>query len=256
MGWLAGEVEMSDPNQSIFNEPHLQSAAYPLDPSERLADQVTAGPDAQSANPAHDSVWNEPNAAGLLTSGQSTPYAQWLLDGQQQTSGVASWLRLFGLAVIAGPVAIVTAFWGGGQTAFSVLALTVFGPVVEEMGKILCLLTTVELRPFWFVSRSQILAGGLIAGLAFAAIENLIYFNLYFPEPEPWLVVWRWTVCVALHTSCSLLASVGVARIWSDVFARRQPPRVELGVPFWCAAMVVHGLYNFTMILAEFWIRH
>ncbi len=247
---------MSDPKDSIFNEPHLQSTAYQPDPSEWVAERVTNGPDAQSANPAHDSVWNEPNALGLLQPGQSTPYAQWLLDGQQQTSHAGSWVRLFFLALIAGPVAISTAFWGAGQTAFSILALTVFGPVVEEMGKILCLLMTVELRPFWFVSRSQILIGGLVAGLAFAAIENLIYFTIYIPEPDAWLIVWRWTVCVALHTSCSLLASIGVARIWNDVFARRQPPRVELGVPYWCAAMVIHGVYNFTMIITEFWINH
>lgn len=239
------ETEMkNDSSDSVFHEPHLQRRAFSTDPSEYTAEGTDV-----SSNQANDSVWNEPNQTVQHGAGSMTPYAVWLQAGRDTNSVLVSWLRVLGLALIAGPIAVVTAFWGAGQTAFSMLALTVVGPVVEEMGKVLCLLITVELRPYWIISRSQIFFGGLMAGLAFAVIENWIYFNIYIPEPEPWLITWRWTVCVALHTGCSLIASLGVARIWSDVFAHGHAPRVELGFPYWCTAMVIHGLYNFSMVI-------
>jgi len=243
------------PRDSVFNEPHLKQQAFQPDPAEWKAQATCPSP----SSPL-DSVWNEAHLAGQVVPAEISgdgprgaapadhdvwgPYPQWLMAQRAKVSAWHSWLVVIGLALCAGPLGVLTAFWGSGETMFGVVAITIIGPMVEEMGKILALLMVVEKWPFLIRSKWQILCCGLLGGLAFAAIENLVYFYVYIPNPPAELVLWRWTVCVALHVGCSLLASYGVVRIWQEVWRTLRPPQVELGFPFWTAAMVIHGMYN------------
>jgi RsiW-degrading membrane proteinase PrsW (M82 family) len=195
------------------------------------------------SDPDH-SVWDEPTTSSELA-GPRPPdapgYAEWLQS--RRASFARSWALTLALAAVSGLWGILGALLGSGPSA-GLLAVVLFAPLVEEMAKISAPLMIVETRPYLFRSPLQILLCALASGLAFASIENFVYFNIYISNPSPELVAWRWTVCVALHAGCSLIAGLGVARIWRDVWSRRAKPRLAMGLPCFFAAMVVHGLYN------------
>lgn len=205
---------------------------------------------AANARP-EDSVWQEPQAASRPDAPPATPYARWLADGQARTPAWRSWLIAAALALVAGPFAIIGAFLVGGDWVPFLLAVLVVGPLVEEIVKVGAPLMVVERWPYLFRARFQILLCAAASGLVFAAIENLLYLHVYIPDPTDALVRWRWTVGVALHLGCSLIAGLGVARVWSDALTRRAPPRPELAFPLIIAAVVIHGAYNAFAIVLE-----
>jgi RsiW-degrading membrane proteinase PrsW (M82 family) len=137
------------------------------------------------------------------------------------------------------------------DTFLAILAITVLGPLAEEIAKVALPLYAVEKRPFWFIVPVQIVVASVGSALCFAAIENVLYLKVYVPSPTPGLVIWRWTICVVLHTSCSLIASLGLVRVWHDVHETKQRPDLRRAVPFLIAAVVVHGVYNAGAVLAE-----
>ena len=193
------------------------------------------------------SVWDEPTTSAVIageTPADATTYARWLEARLAERDVGRSWVITGLIALCAGPLAVIGAFWGSGQTTFSVFALVVFGPVVEEVAKLAAPTYLVERRPFEFLTRAQILICGASAGLVFAAIENLIYLYVYVPNPSPGLVVWRWTVCVALHTGCSMIGAIGLASAWRQGIEERR--RADLaGAARWLVlAIVIHGAYN------------
>lgn len=235
---------------SVFAEPHLQDGDYEADPSEARAAETLAKA-ARSRGRldrrVEHTVWEEPARTAELSGEPPThapTYARWLEEGAAATSRGQSWMVVVGIALCAGPLAVLGAFWGSGQSASSILALTIFGPAVEEMMKAALALYVVEKRPFLFKEPAQIFLAMGAAGLAFAAIENLIYLNVYVDTPSASLFAWRWTVCVALHVGCCLITAAGLARIWRSTWMMREPPDLGKGNAFITTAVVVHGLYN------------
>jgi hypothetical protein len=193
------------------------------------------------------SVYDEPLFSPDLGGPRGAGYADWLAARMAAMPAWRTWLICLGLILLAGPASVIGTLLTSGNVegGFFGAATAVFvAPVVEELMKALAALWVAESRPHWFRSRWQIVLTLLAAGLGFAAIENLIYLNIYFPDPPPGLATWRWTVCVALHTGCSLIASVGVVKVWSAALRERRPPKVSLAGPWLTAAAVVHGLYN------------
>ncbi|MFP4203467.1 MAG: PrsW family glutamic-type intramembrane protease [Opitutales bacterium] len=216
---------------SVFDEPHIRPSS-----SRRRGGKDPA-----------DSVTTEPQADGAA----GNRYADWLEEGRDQTGALRSWLIILACALAAGPAGVIGAFWGSGQTVVSILALTVFGPAVEEMAKIMPILILVERLPYVVRNRVQILLCAFAGGLVFAVIENFLYLKVYIPDPGPTLVAWRWSFGIALHTGCSLVAGLGVAGIWSTIHRKNRPPRTEEGAPFFILAIVLHGGYNAFAILLE-----
>lgn len=241
---------MSRPSsdQSVGDEPHRRGDRFEPDPTERRADDTLRhrqpdSPDEQ----VERTVWDEPGLSAELAGppgpGQLT-YRAWLGKRHGETSAARSWSITLLLAAVAGPWAIVGAFWGSGETLFSFLALIIFGPVIEETMKVAAASYVVEKKPFLFRSRFQIVVCALASGFAFAALENGLYLVIYFPDPPEALVIWRWTICVALHMGCSLIAGLGLMRIWKDIWVRRARARLTLGFPYLLTAVVLHGAYN------------
>ena len=235
---------------SVNEEPHLRGGPLRPDPSEERADrrgrEAGGRPRSEQERLEH-TVWDEPGVSPLLA-GTAPPgeltYGRWVQQRRGQTTAARSWAATLGIALAAGPWAILGAFWGSGQTAFSVLALVFLGPLVEETMKTALALYVVEKKPFLFRSRVQIAACVLGAAFVFAALENLLYLNVYVAKPTPGLIRWRWSVCVAMHMGCTLVAGLGLMRIWKDVWQRLERPRLALGYPYVIAAVVVHGAYN------------
>ncbi|MEM7313250.1 MAG: PrsW family glutamic-type intramembrane protease, partial [Planctomycetota bacterium] len=132
-----------------------------------------------------------------------------------------------------------------------VILLTVVGPLVEEVMKAAATLWAAEKRPFFFKSSTQILICMAFSGLCFAVIENILYLNFYIPNPANWTIIWRWTVCVALHTGCTLITGVGISKMWRHAMTTRTRPRLPVAAPYMFAAFVVHGVYNFLALFME-----
>jgi hypothetical protein len=260
-------------DQSVFNEPHLR-APPPPPPADGVIPY--AGPDTPDAREidvnqdvrfeptyaaareptVEHSVWNEPGVSrdqarvAAVNPAQVT-YARWLEAGCARWSPLKSWGLTLLVALAAGPWAVLGALMNGGQSISGALMLVFFGPVTEELMKIAGVTLVIEKWPYALRGAAQIVICSVAGGLAFAAIENLLYFYVYVPSPTHKLIVWRWTACVALHTVCSFIAGLGAVRVWRNVWRTHSPPKLSLALPFIIAASVTHGLYNATALVLE-----
>lgn len=248
-------MRRSENDPSIEQEPHLRNGAFQTDPSEVAAEsnlrRETTASDLDDQ--VEHTVWDEPSLSrdltGELPQGGLT-YARWIEKRLAETTTSRSWAVVIGVALAAGPWAILGAFIGGEST-FGILMLVAFGPMVEEMMKIAAALWVVEKRPFLFQSRAQIALCALAGGFVFAAIENVLYLKVYVEEPFALLIHWRWSACVALHMGCSLVASMGLMRIWAKSIEQHSRPELSTGLVYILVAIVIHGIYNgFAVLLS------
>lgn len=244
---------MTDPptDPSVFEEPHLSRLPHSPDPSERINDFRLSTKDSDLADM---SVYDEPGYTGSIPQGAFT-YWSWVEKKNSETTLGASLGMTLLLVLAAGPWAVLGALLQGGTLDFEgvpmLLALCLVAPVVEEMMKVSAALYVVERRPFYFKASWQILLCAVSGGLVFGILENLIYLNVYFEDPSPFLERWRWIVCTGLHVTCSTLAGFGLVRVWRDHRDRKKRPEITVAYPFLIAAMVVHGAYNgFAILLA------
>lgn len=251
---------------SVSQEPHLQGSDFETDASEKKVQQKQES--SPRSNPSEDeqvehTVWDEPGLSKELTgetpAGELT-YRSWLEKRHQQTRESTTWLVTIGLALLAGPWAILGALLNpmitGGHTAMGIGAIVLFGPVVEEMLKAGTALILIEKRPFLFRSPIQILICVLAGAGVFAVIENVLYLYVYVPDPPEGLFQWRWSICVLLHMGCTLIAGMGLIRMWKDVWRRRGRPRISIAFPYLVVAMVVHGSYNTFAVILNFMDFH
>ena len=221
---------------SVFYEPHLRPDR----------------PVAPSAEPS-ESIWHEPGRGGDPAAPDVLPYSRWLTRSRQQVSTFQS-VCLYLLMVLAGgPLAVLSVLLTRGP-GFGYLLVVITGPLIEEIGKVLFPLMIVERRPYLIRQSWHIPMCAVAAGLVFAVIENILYLRVYIPDPSPLVVVWRWTICVMLHTGCSLMAGMGVMRIHQQTMRTLQPPRLEIGAVWMVAAIVVHGVYNLIAIVIDPWL--
>lgn len=240
----------------IEDEPQYRGGAVP-DPSEFRAVVPPLSPGGGYSSDhqrAENSVWDEPGVsmehAGAPDAGAQT-YSRHFSRMREATSPAATWMTTLGIALLAGPWAILCALFSTPNTIFAVLIVVAFAPMVEEVMKIGLAAWVVECRPWLFGFPLQIVLCGLAAGLTFGVIENLIYLNVYIRDPEPWLVVWRWTVCTALHVVCSGLAAVGLALAWRESRLHSARPNMATAFPWLLAAIVLHGAYNaFALVIS------
>jgi RsiW-degrading membrane proteinase PrsW (M82 family) len=239
-------------DQGIGAEPALGGGgALESDPSEervRLARTVTGDPD--------HSVWNESTLSAeqqYKASGQDGHAGRWIAQKAEEDSLGRSWFRVLAMALVTGPWSILGALMTNSSSGAPMIAIAVFvAPVVEETMKVAIPFWALERRPWWFRGRAQFLVLGLAGGLAFAALENVWYLQVLPIEVTDWLIWWRWTVCVALHTSCSLLASQGLYRAWAKAREHGGRPDPNLALPWMLAAMILHGAYNAFAVGLEF----
>ena len=242
----------------VENEPHLRSGGHELDPCEATVERRLRRErlHQSEADRVEHGVWEEPalssELGGTPDESQLT-YTRWLAAGIEKTTLLQSMGVTLLVALAAGPWGVLGAIWTGmrstGWQGVGLLAVVV-GPVTEEVVKISAAWWVVEKRPYLFRTIPQILFCSACGGFAFAAIENLIYIYIYVPEHSRLFVQFRWTVCVGLHVGCSLVAGLGLARVWDNAIRCRHRPKVALGVPWLLTAILGHGLYNLTIIIA------
>ncbi len=133
------------------------------------------------------------------------------------------------------------------------LVLVVVGPFAEETLKQSGAVFQLEkmrgsIRYDW-----QFFLSGMLGGLVFSILENLIYQYIYLrslpPEKLADVMAFRWTICTALHILCTVISSMGLRRTWRESLAKERPFRLSDAFPWFLAATAVHGLYNLSMTL-------
>jgi hypothetical protein len=102
----------------------------------------------------------------------------------------------------------------------------------------------VEVKPYLFKRVEQIQLATVGAAAIFAAVENVLYLNVYIPNPSVGDYLWRWTVCVAMHTGCTLIATRGIVAVWTQCVEQRRKPRIGQAASYIVTAAIVHGAYN------------
>ena len=242
---------MTDPHDpSIRGEPHLQGK-FELDPSEAKAAERLAGEQAadEGSGPPDDSIWDEPalspDLAPARDGTKNHSYANWLQERRARFSDAASWGVTLAIVLATGPWAILAAITREFSAGFSgVVAVVIIAPIVEELMKVSLPLMIVETRPYLFSSRLQILLAAIAGGAAFGLLENLIYFHFYFPGMTADQQLIRWIACLPAHTLWSLIAGIGVARMWLHCMENSRRPDMTVAAPWLITAMVLHGLFN------------
>ncbi|MEZ6119079.1 MAG: PrsW family glutamic-type intramembrane protease [Pirellulaceae bacterium] len=233
-------------SDSVFDEPHLQNQFFPPDQAaEWAAERAIANEPTVPTDAIDHSVWDEPGLAVSVPESALT-YAKWLSQQEAATSELKSLLVTFAIVLVSGVWAVIGAlmFQSSSGSSGNLLTIVVIAPITEEVMKIALATWAVEKRPYLFKSSLQIVLCALAGGLCFAAMENLIYLNVYIPNPTANLITWRWTVCVALHTSCSLIAGWGLVKVWRRATQFRQRPQLIDGSRQLVTAVVIHCAYN------------
>lgn len=240
-------------NPSLEYEPHLDKDFFERDISERNA-SLNLSDDRQREtldDLVDRSVWDEPAIGGMTVADEESDsdpltYAKWLDYRWKNTSDAFSWMITAIIILIAGPLAVLTAIFNPSvaDTWSQVLMVTVFGPISEELAKICLVLWAIEKRPFWFRSGFQIVFCAMAGGFVFAAIENVLYLREDLFNWENSLTIWRWTVCVFLHTGCCFISSLGMIRVWQTTLETKKRPELEICTVYVGTAIVIHGVYN------------
>lgn len=156
-------------------------------------------------------------------------------------------------ALIGGPFAIIGAFMSGRQSIFGAVYVILFGPVIEELLKQSGMVFLLEKKPYRVFASWQFVFCAAMSALFFATIENLLYIHLYsadmkIADPE-FFATFRWTVCTALHVCCSVIASLGLIKVWKKQLSDGRPADLSIAYPHFLIAIAVHGCYNFIAII-------
>lgn len=239
--------EMMDHN--VWDEPHMKLAQPRRGPS------MGTLPDGARCGRCNYDLRGQPAdghcpECGLSFQPEPMTFGQWMRAKRAATTAAESWSAVLWVVLLAGPMAVLTALISGGSSV-PFLAAILWAPVTEETAKILLPFWVLERKPHVFRSATQLVLCGVASGLAFAVIENLIYLNIYIPQPTEALVAYRWTVCVVLHGGCSLIASLGLVHVYQRMLVDGKRASLTAGLPFLIVAMVVHGFYNAMVSLLE-----
>lgn len=246
---------------SISAEPALGGGAPPdSDPSEqevaRREAERAARPPAE-IDTLRDSVWSEPGC------GDANPaFGQWL-SAKKAKVGLGALLLVTLLAGVAGGPfsvfgALIKSSSGGWIAAAGLVYAVIFAPLIEEMLKQAGTLFLLERRPWWLKHGWQFPLIAIISASIFATIENLLYIHVHFPsmgmtaEQLHAASAFRWRVCTLLHLSASLIASVGMWKIWRHQIENACPAKLSAGYPGMLAAVILHGGYN---LFASLFVR-
>lgn len=235
---------------SVQDEPAFTGPAQGQAEHAVWSEPTVSGPARSQASLEHE-VWSEPCLMAGTTAPDPERTGAGILRQQWRTaSWTRSWLALAGMAVVAGPFAVLAAFLKTSAPGM-LLAAVVVAPLVEELGKAAAALMLLERKPYVFKSGSQPLLACVASALVFATVENLLYLFVYAPEQGDDFAAWRWMVCTSLHVGCSSIAGLGLRRLWHAARDAEALPDLSVATPYFVVAMVLHGGYNAVAILLQ-----
>lgn len=233
---------------SVDQEPALSGEPCQPDPAEQHAAPV-GGP-ATEIEALRDSVAAEP---ALPDRSDPQLWTRWIEEKRSECTMLGNLGVTLLAALLGGPFAVLGAILSGQQGTGPVIYLIVFAPVIEELLKQSGMTYVLEKMPYRAFATWQFLFAGVVSGLAFGAIENLVYVGRFAavlrPQDLAEMAAFRWAVCTPLHVVCATIASLGLVRVWKKQLADGRPAELAAAFPFFVAAMVLHGLYNSWAVL-------
>lgn len=132
----------------------------------------------------------------------------------------------------------------------SFLLSFVAAPIIEESMKPAGVYILLARWPHLLTSRVYTACLSALGGLSFAVIENLIYINLYFPEHTEDSVLFRFTVCLAVHVVASFIYGFGInQRLKASI--NGEIPFLQGSKRYFFTAMIFHSLYNIGITIYE-----
>ena len=243
---------------SIEHEPHLRQNAFtPIDEAEFVAERELAASIESPSDRVDHSVWEEPALSAEMVGGapaDAATYGAWLSQRMAETPASLSWWVTAGIAAVSGLFAVVgTLLRGSGGLGLGggLMMVCLVGPLTEEIMKAALSMWVVEKRPYLFQSPWQIALTAAASGLMFAVVENLLYLNVYIPNPQAGIIAWRWTACVALHVICTSVAGLGLIRVWQDCVQHGRRPQLTRASAFLASAVAIHSAYNTLVALSS-----
>jgi len=171
-----------------------------------------------------------------------------LLPAPKPLSG--KWDILAPLLALSGGVFGILGAFITEATHSSLLGAFVAAPIIEETLKPSGLYLILAKWPR--ALRKPIYTAMLAAlgGIAFAIIENLVYLNIYIPEPSTEIIIFRYTACVGIHALCSFIFGLGINLKLLDSI-RGHIRFLSCGKRYFFSAMILHGLYNITVFIVQ-----
>lgn len=247
---------VTEPPSSPIDEPQRGRPEFGSEPTSRPPRRIGDDPSAEPAlngsiTAKGDPVGDEPGvAAGFETSHDR------YLASRQATPVSHRWLAFAVVLVAAGPMGLAAALLGSPgaarSVAFAAIGSIVFIPIIEEIAKAAGALYLVENRPWLVPSAATVVALVAMSGLVFALAENWLYLNVYIEDPSEQVIRIRQIGGPLLHTSASLLAGIGVSRVWLTIHhGRIERWAFRPAVPWMVSAMVLHGAYNLSATILE-----
>jgi RsiW-degrading membrane proteinase PrsW (M82 family) len=236
---------MKDKYFSIDHEPALGGGRPEPDPAEKRA--ADTGRDADEMEALRDSIANQPALAGHRDPGQWT---RWIERKRSECTLRGNLGVTLLAAVFGGPFAILGALISGQPGLLPMMYVVLFGPVAEEVLKQSGMTFVLEKKPYRVFAAWQFVFAGVVSGLMFGAIENLVYVHLYFnaagvpAQKLAPLAEFRWTVCMPLHALWAAIASLGLVRAWKRQLRRGGPADLSAAFGWFIVAIGLHGLYN------------
>jgi RsiW-degrading membrane proteinase PrsW (M82 family) len=228
---------------SIEHEPALSGGPCQPDPAELRA--APGGGPPSELEALRDSVADEP---ALPQHRDPSQWSEWLNRKRSQCTLPGNLGVTVLAAVVGGPFAVLGALMAGQQGAGPMIYGIVLAPVIEELLKQSGMTFLLEKRPYRLFAAWQFVFAGVVSGLAFGAIENLVYAGrlaaVLSAREFAQLIAFRWVVCTPLHATWAAVASLGLIRVWKRQVRDGRPADLSAAFPFFVVAMVLHGAYN------------
>ena len=119
-------------------------------------------------------------------------------------------------------------------------------PIFEEAIKPCGVYWLLGRRPYALPSQRYTACLAALAGLTFGIIESLVYLGLYYlayEEHDQTMIIWRFTVCLLLHTTCSFIVGFGINQKLA-AWVRGEVRLLKGNRKFFLTAMIIHSCYN------------
>ncbi|HET8944167.1 MAG TPA: PrsW family glutamic-type intramembrane protease [Dehalococcoidia bacterium] len=147
------------------------------------------------------------------------------------------------IAITGGVLGILGAVIQEVRTGGFILLPIVGAPIIEEALKPTGVYILLARWPL--VVRNQLYTAMItgLAGLTFGLIESALYVAAFADDAPGWFPLYRFTVPVAMHTTASFIAGLGINRSLAD-WAQGRAPLAKRSRNLYFTAMALHGIFN------------
>ncbi len=158
------------------------------------------------------------------------------------------------IAITGGLFGILTAAVEEGKYA-GYFGPFIAAPLIEEALKPVGVYFLLAKKPLALLSQRYTAFLSGLAGLSFGVVESFVYVGIYARLAEienmDLFILWRFTVCLLLHTSCSFIVGWGInQRLLASV--KGEIPFLKGNWPYFVIPIAIHAAYNITVTIVSF----